>query len=342
MLAMHMANELLTPVVAGSLMVLVAIVLALASRQTRKQFDPSRVPLMGVLGAFVFAAQMINFPILPGTSGHLGGGVLLAILLGPHAATLVIAAILIIQCLIFQDGGLLALGANILNMGIAPCYLGSMLFHLLAGGRPGAARLYASVFVATLVGMVAGAALVPIEVWRSDRLAVPLNEFMAVMVGLHLLVGLGEAVITFLVVGFVCRVRPELLGPVAERLHASRAGISTTAVTVSFAVIALLLAGLISLYASASPDALESITVADLESGKPAVVREQAPPSAERVSEVQERFAPLPDYQVPGWSEPLGTSISGLIGTAVTLAVVWLIGRLLRRNVRPCQEHHAH
>ena len=337
MLAMHMANELLTPTVAAAFILLAACVLAFASRQTRRAFDPTRVPLMGVLGAFVFAAQMVNFPILPGTSGHLGGGVLLAILLGPHAATLVMAAILIVQCLIFQDGGLLALGTNILNMGIVPCYLGSVLFHVLAGARPAAGRLYAAVFVSTLVGMVIGAALVPLEVGLSGRLTVPLREFLAVMVGLHLLVGLGEAIITFLVVGYVCRVRPRLLGTVADRLHASGKGLSMASVTVSFAVVALLLAGLVSLYASSAPDALESVASSSPPGAAPRVAAEANPP-AERVSNLQQRAAPLPDYQVPGWPAVLGTSISGLVGTAVTLAVVWLIGRSLRRH-SPAHDH---
>ncbi|HSW45102.1 MAG TPA: energy-coupling factor ABC transporter permease [Phycisphaerae bacterium] len=341
MLAMHMANELLTPGVAGAFIVLSAGGLAMASRLARKDSDPFRVPLMGVLGAFVFAAQMINFPILPGTSGHLGGGVLLAILLGPHAATLVMAAILIVQCLIFQDGGLLALGTNILNLGIVPCYLGSALFHLLAGARPATARLYAAVFAATLVGMVAGAALVPVEVWLSGRITVPLREFLVVMVGLHLLIGLGEAIITFLVVGYVCRVRPTLLGPVAERLHASGRGLSLTAVAASFGVIAVLLAGVVSLYASSSPDALESITAAE-GSDAPARIAGEADPTIERVTALQHRTAPLPDYQVPGWSETAGTSVSGLIGTAVTLALVLLIGRAVRRPVHEHAHPHPH
>jgi cobalt/nickel transport system permease protein len=207
----------------------------------------------------------------------------------------------------------------------------------LAGPRPAAGRLYAAVFAATLVGMVTGAALVPLEVWLSGRLTVPLREFLAVMVGLHLLVGLGEAIITFLVVGYVCRVRPQLLGTVADRLHASGKGLSMASVTVSFAVIALLLAGLVSLYASSAPDALESRTMAAAP-GSPGKLVGDASPAAERVTDLQQRTAPLRDYQVPGWSAALGTSISGLIGTAVTLAVVWLIGRSLRRPA-PAHDH---
>jgi len=122
---MHMANELLTPGVAAGFGAASAAGIAYSSWRVRRELDDSKVPLMGVMGAFVFAAQMVNFQILPGSSGHLGGGVLLAILLGPSAATLVMAAILIVQCLVFNDGGLLALGANIFNMGIVPCYLAS-------------------------------------------------------------------------------------------------------------------------------------------------------------------------------------------------------------------------
>jgi len=331
MLAMHMANELLTPGVAVLFLAVTAAMLAIASWRTQVDFDPDKVPLMGVVGAFVFAAQMINFPILPGTSGHLGGGVLLAILLGPHAATLVMASILIVQCLVFQDGGLLALGANIVNMGIIPCYLGYGLFHLLAGARPGAGRLYAAVFAATLIGMIVGAALVPLQVWMSGRLTVPLPGFLVVMVGLHLLVGLGEAIITFGVVAYVCRVRPQLLGPAAQTLRAASGGLSTGAVLASFVIVALLLGGVVSVWASSAPDALESIT----STGEPEAqtyVRENSDGISRRVSESQEQIAPFSDYQVPGLSEGMGTRASGVIGASITLLVVWGIGRLLRRQ----------
>ena len=332
-LAMHMANELLTPGVAGMFLAVTAAMLGLASWRSKANFDPDKVPLMGVVGAFVFAAQMINFPVLPGTSGHLGGGVLLAILLGPHAATLVMASILIVQCLIFQDGGLLALGTNIVNMGVIPCYLGYGLFHLFAGRQPGASKLYAAVFTATLIGMIAGAAGVPLQIWMSGRLTVPLPEFLLVMVGLHLLVGLGEAIITFTVVAYISQVRPRLLGPVAEKLKAARGPLSARAVLASLLVVALLLGGIVSVWASGAPDALESITATDDPAAK-TYVHEASDGIIHRVSESQERIAPLPDYQVPGLPESMGTRISGVIGASITLLVVWLIGRLLRRKPR--------
>jgi cobalt/nickel transport system permease protein len=339
MLAMHMANELLTPGVALVFIVFAAVALAFASWRTRQRFDPAMVPLMGVMGAFVFAAQMINFPILPGTSGHMGGGVLLAIILGPHAATLVMASILIVQCLIFQDGGLLALGTNILNLGIVPCYLGYAIFISVAGRRPGAGRLYLAVFTATMVGMMAGAALVPVEVTLSGVAAVPFTRFLLVMVGLHLLVAAGEAIITFLVVGYLAKVRPQSLGPIAERLAPAGAGLGPRAVTASLFVAALLLGGVVSLLASSAPDALESVTSPEGEPGQSLVDESTHDETIARTSQWQEKSAPLPDYQFGGAGEYLGTTISGVVGTLVTLLVVWLIGRALRR---PRRDAHVH
>jgi len=328
LLAMHMANELLTPSVAFGLIVLAAACLAVASGRVKAQLDPAQVPMMGVLGAFVFAAQMINFPILPGTSGHLGGGVLLAILLGPHAATLVMASILIVQCLIFQDGGLLALGANILNLGVIPCYLGYGLFRVIAGSRPSAVRLYASVFLATLAGMLAGAAAVPFEVALSGVLRVPFAKFLWAMIGLHLLVALGEALITFGVIVYLAKVRPQSLGPVADRLTSAAAGWSLFPVLASFLVVALLLGGVVSHLASESPDALESITAAE-ETPDNTVVEPNASALVSKVSDMQAQTALLPDYQ---W-----TSLSGVVGTLVTLFVVWYVGRVLRRKEASCR-----
>ncbi len=322
MLAMHMANELLTPGVAAVFCALSGGVLVYAARRTGSAFDSARVPLMGVLGAFVFAAQMINFPVLPGTSGHLGGGVLLAILLGPHAATLVMASILIVQCLIFQDGGLLALGTNIWNLGIIPCYAGFAIFRALAGGRASAPRLYASVFAATMTGMLAGAAMVPVQAGLSGVLAIPFGRFLLVMLGLHLVVALVEALVTFGVIAYVGRVRPELLGASGASLGGAAAGLSRRAVLSSLLVVALLLGGVVSLFASEWPDALDSITGG----GERTLVAENPNPTIHAATELQERIAPLPEYR---W-----TSMSGVLGAGVTLALVWLIGWALRRSQR--------
>lgn len=315
MLAMHMADTLLTPGVALGMVVLSAAVLVWAARRTQQQFDPARVPLMGVLGAFVFAAQMINFPILPGTSGHLGGGLLLAILLGPHAAALVMASILIVQCLIFQDGGLLALGANIFNLGVIPCYLGYGVFRGVAGASPRAGRFYVAVLTAAMVSVTAGAAMVPVEVRFSGLLAVPFSKFLLVMIGLHLMIAVVEAFITFGVVGYMARVRPQAVESLAQL--DGWAGISGRAVAWSLMAVALLLAGVVSLYASEYPDALES---------KLSMVRANPDERVQKVESWHERISPLPDYEGIGrW-----TSAGGVIGTVLTMALVWLLARSLR------------
>src|SRR5512139_4267208 len=142
---MHMADALLSPAVGGTLWVASAGALAHCSAVVRKELDDRKVPLMGVLGAFLFAAQMINFSI-PGTgsSGHLGGGLLLAILLGPHAAFLTIASVLVVQAVFFADGGLLALGCNVFNLGFFPAFVAyPFLFRIVAGGGVSGRKLAA-------------------------------------------------------------------------------------------------------------------------------------------------------------------------------------------------------
>ena len=329
---MHMADTLLAPGVALAMIVLSAGVLAWAARRAQRRFDPARVPLMGVLGAFVFAAQMINFPILPGTSGHLVGGLLLALLLGPDAAVLVIASILIVQCLVFQDGGLLALGANIFNMGVIPCYAGYGLFRAIAGPGPRPKRVYAAVFVSAVTAVTAGAALVPFEVRFSGLLAVPLSRFVLVMVGLHLIIGLVEALITFSVVGYMARVRPEAIAAASNLGSGGR--LSAAMVTYSLLAVALLLAGVVSLYASKYPDALDSLTSFEHPARAPLVAANTSD-TVRKVVAWHEQHAPLPDYQgIYGWR-----SAGGVIGTLVTLLAVWLIARFLRPSPR---ERHTH
>lgn len=332
MLAMHMADSLLTPGVAGVLIGLAAMVLGVAARRAQRRLDPGRVPLMGVLGAFVFAAQMINFPILAGTSGHLGGGLLLAIVLGPDAAVLVMASILIVQALIFQDGGLLALGANIVNMGAVPCYGGYWVYRTVARANPRPRRAYAAIFIAALTAVAGGAALVAVEVRWSNLLRVPFAEFLLLMVGLHLLIGLVEGFITFGVVGYLARVRPQLVDASAA-IQAGAGRLSTRWVAGSFAAVALVLAGLVSLYASNWPDALESLVSG--EGGKPAMVRPNESGAMQKASGLQERVAPLPEYRgIWGWS-----TAGGVIGTAITLGIVWVVSRGLRGGAR---ERHVH
>jgi len=327
-LAMHMANELLNVPVAGVTLCLAALVLAVCARRTEKQLDAERFPLMGVIGAFVFAAQMINFPLpgLPGVSGHLGGGVLLAILLGPGRAVVTMAAILLIQCLIFQDGGLLALGCNIINMGIVPAVFGGGLYRLVLGrkGVVGSSRQYVAAFAAALVGVTAGAALVPIQAHFSGVLAIDLRSFLAVMVGVHLVIGAVEGVITFTVIAFLRHVRPAALGLDAQ---AGPEKLTRKALAVSLLATALLLGGVVSWFASGHPDGLEWSYQEHSYGDTAAEAVDNDSPAIAGVDAWQDKWAPMPDYGEEGW-----TSVAGLMGTALTLALVYGAARLIRRR----------
>ncbi len=167
------------------------------------------VPLMGVLSAFVFAAQMINFPVMGGTSGHLLGGVLTAILLGPWAGASVIACVLIFQCLVFQDGGLTALGANILNMALVGTVGGYFLYRFVAILRGGQRSIVTGATAAAWFSVVIAASLCALELALSGTS--PLALVLPAMAAVHAVIGIGEAVITGLIVAFILRTRPDLI-----------------------------------------------------------------------------------------------------------------------------------
>ncbi len=336
-LAMHMPDSLLSPGVAAVTIVAALAALLLAAR-TAKTVEGRKVPLMGVMGAFVFAAQMINFPI-PGmpVSWHLSGGVLLAILLGPSAAIVTMTAILIIQCLLFQDGGLLALGCNIINMGVVPCLLGWWTYRAVAG-RGGRWRLFLGVWTACVVGVTAGAALVPLQASVSGVLPIPLLHFLTVMVALHLAIGLGEGLITFAVLAYFRRVRP---GSVSAAASGGGAGRPRRALAV-LVVAALLLAGVVTWFASPHPDALEWASKGTVKEPSKIIVG---------ADDLQARWAPMSDYtkrpaplgqlpadeakartqaaypNVDGWG-----SLAGVVGTGLTLGIVYFLAMMLKKR----------
>ncbi|MCX5776546.1 MAG: energy-coupling factor ABC transporter permease [Candidatus Firestonebacteria bacterium] len=167
------------------------------------------IPVMGVMGAFVFAAQMFNFPVAGGTSGHFMGGVLAALLLGPLTGLLILTTVLIVQCLIFQDGGLTALGANIFNMGFVGSYLGYYIYKILAIFLPGPKQKMAAIFIAGWFSIVLAAAACALELAFSGT--VSLKIALPAMAGVHALIGVGEGLITVVVAGLIAKVRPDLL-----------------------------------------------------------------------------------------------------------------------------------
>jgi cobalt/nickel transport system permease protein len=181
-----------------------------ALRQAREKLAEKHVPLMGIMAAFIFAAQMLNFPIIGGTSGHLIGAALAAILLGPWAAVLIMTCVLIAQSLIFQDGGLLALGANILNMAIIASISGYYLYRLITGIM-GTTRhgILAGSFIAAWGSVMLASIACAIELWVSG--IVPIHAVLPAMAGWHAVIGIGEGLITVAVLSLVMATRADLL-----------------------------------------------------------------------------------------------------------------------------------
>ncbi|WP_054049523.1 energy-coupling factor ABC transporter permease [Alloactinosynnema sp. L-07] len=211
-IAMHMSDGLLNATT-SMLFVGVAVVgVAIAAARARGDLDDRTAPMAGLVAAFVFAAQMINFPVLPGVSGHLLGGALAAILVGPWVGALCVSIVLVVQALVFADGGLTALGANVTNMAIIGTAAGFLvalaLKSVAARGRGG---LVAVAFVAALVNTVLASLGFVLQFAIGGDAAFPVAGVAGTVVGVHVLIGIGEGVITALTVGAVAAVRPDLV-----------------------------------------------------------------------------------------------------------------------------------
>ncbi len=333
---MHMADALISPAVGATMWTATAVTTAYCAKKVREENDAVRIPLMGVMGAFVFAGQMLNFTIpATGSSGHLGGGLLLAILLGPEAAFLVMASVLTVQALFFADGGLLALGANVFNLGFFPAFVAyPFVYRRLAGESTRSGRLVGASVTAAVVGLLLGAAGVVLETTLSGVSELPFVTFLGLMVPIHLAIGVVEGLVTAAVVVFVSKTQPELLVRTArgERV----AGVGIRNVLVGLALVAVLAAGVFTWFASENPDGLEwSI---ERITGSTEIVSEGSS-AHETAAEVQERTALMPDYALPAGdsardaaSVESGTSVAGLLGGAVTLAIAVGIGLVLRRR----------
>ncbi len=207
---MHIASGFLSPPVWAAMAAASGAAMAGSLAVAGRRLDERKVPLMGVMGAFIFAAQMVNFPVLPGTSGHLGGGFLLGILLGAPLGIIVMASILVVQSLVFQDGGIEALGANIFCMGVIPCLLGAAVRRLWMRTKTG---LLADVVTAIggIVGVLAGATVVILLLSWSASLpgSVSLGQALGVMNFVHLFIGIVEGLVSVAVVRFVLTMRRE-------------------------------------------------------------------------------------------------------------------------------------
>jgi len=295
-----------TAVVTGGLAV---AGLGVALKQARSHLSPRQVPLLGLAAAFVFAAQMINFPVMGGTSGHLVGAVLVAALLGPSVAVVVMSAVLIVQCLVFADGGLSALGANVLNMGVLSGAGGWAIYSVVSRASRGLrGRVLAAGFAAwcsTVLAAVACAGELALSRTVAFAVAFP------AMAGVHMVIGLGEGLITALVFTGVARTRPELVDPEP----AAGPGRPYVSLGAGGVVIAFALALFGAPLASQWPDGLER-TAELLGFGDMAV--------APVIS------APIPEYTMPGiGSSVLATAAAGAVGTLVVFVLAWCLARVL-------------
>lgn len=332
---MHMADALISGAVGGTMLVASAAVATHSIRKINDDMDEKKIPLMGVMGAFVFAAQMINFTI-PGTgsSGHIGGGMLLAILLGPYAGFLTMAAILLIQALFFADGGLLAYGCNVFNMGFYTCFIAyPFIYKYITRKGITSKRIFVGATLSSVIGLQLGAFSVVLETLLSGKTELSFRTFVLLMQPIHLAIGVVEGLITAAVIIFVWKVRPEIIEKSAK--GKAFGNISMKRVLTGLIIAVIIVGGMLSWFASANPDGLEwsmEKTAGTTELDSPGEIHDT-------LSNVQEKTAFLPDYgfksnnddevaiKEESWpSVDAGTSVSGIVGGILTLCLAFLIG----------------
>jgi len=303
---MHIPDNFLSIIVSLICWAITALTLSVAISRTNKSLGERQVPLMGVMAAFIFAAQMINFPVLGGTSGHLLGGALAAIALGPWAGMLVMTAVIAVQGLLFQDGGLVVMGANILNMGLLTAAVGYGLYRSV-NGRSRVVRL-AVAGVAAWLSVMTGALFTALQIWLSGNAEI--QVIVPAMLVIHTFIGIGEALITVAALSFIMSSRPDLLDEKSESAQGGRGWI-LVGVLITLAVVML------SPLASADPDGLERVAI-DLGF----IGTAQSAP-----------YEIIPDYTIPFLGETsLSTIVAGVIGVIVVLGVAFLTGRSMQRK----------
>ena len=340
---MHMADALLAPAVAATMYAASGVAAGVSIHQLKKDDEPQKLPTMAVTAALVFAGQMINYTI-PGTgsSGHMCGGMLLSALLGPQAGFLSMIVILTIQCLFFADGGLMALGANIWNMAFYGCFVGYyLIWRPIMQSRSGMSTRV-RIILASIVGCVLtlqlGAFSVVLETTLSGITELPFGAFVALMQPIHLAIGLIEGVVTAAVLAFVYESRPELLRDVKPTGTAKRSLKATIAI---LAVVAAVVGGGLSLLASSNPDGLEWALFGNEEAGYSANMGLDeedfgvSSSAADTAAAIQESTSFLPDYAFADSDSAAGTTVSGLVGSAMVAGVAVLIcfvGGFFRRR----------
>ncbi|WP_030706972.1 energy-coupling factor ABC transporter permease [Streptomyces sp. NRRL F-2580] len=333
---MHVPDGFINAPVSVAAGVAAGAAVALSLRGARRELDERTAPLAGLVAAFIFAVQMLNFPVAAGTSGHLLGGALAAILVGPYTGVLCESVVLLMQGILFADGGLTALGVNITVMGVVTVVVAYAIFRGLLGILPPTRRsVTAAAFVGALLSVPAAAAAFTAVYAIGGTTDVAIGKVFTAMVGVHVLIGIGEAAITAATVGAVIAVRPDLVhgargltAPLKLRVDgelvdapaaaAPVAARSTGKVWATGLVTALVLAGFVSYYASASPDGLEKVAA---DKGIDAKVEDHAAADS-----------PLADYGVKNVDDArLSGGLAGVIGVGVTVVagtgIFWAVRR---------------
>lgn len=317
-LALHIPDGFLSASVSALFWVIAVVCVMVAVRRTNDALDDRQVPLMGVMAACIFAAQMLNFPVAGGTSGHLLGGALAAIVLGPSAGILVMTCVVALQALLFQDGGIVVMGANIFNMGVLTTLIGTVIFAALLRliGRQTWGLVIAA-FIAAWASVMAAAALTSMQLIASGT--AQSQVVLIAMLGVHAIIGIGEGLITAAALSFILATRPDLLpaGLVDIVRGKARPMSKGKVLTGGLAIAALLL--LLTPFASAAPDGLEraAIDLGFIDGGGPGLT----PPTSI-----------LPDYSVPGLAGGLSTVLAGLVGVLIVVALGYGLALLLRRR----------
>jgi len=302
---MHIPDGFLNITVSLVCWVITVAILAVAISRTNKSLGEKQVPLMGIMAAFIFAAQMLNFPVAGGTSGHLLGGALAAITLGPWAGMLVMTAVIAVQGLLFQDGGLLVMGSNILNMGLLTVAVGYGFYRSVLGKSQRTKLAVAG--VAAWISVMAGALATSLELWLSSTAR--LDIVIPAMLGVHALIGVGEALITVAALSFIFRSRPDLLDERSASAQGSRVWV-VAGVLITLAIL------LLSPLASADPDGLNRVAM-DLGF----------------IHTAQSGSGPLAGYTIPFLANSSIAKIAaGVIGALVVLTLAILAGRSLQKK----------
>lgn len=318
---MHMADALVVPAVAGVMSVCSMGAAGYSIQQIKKEEEDRKVSLMGVMGAFVFAAQMINFTI-PGTgsSGHLCGGMMLTALLGPCRGFLTMIGVLFIQCLLFADGGLMALGCNVWNMAFYGCFIGAWIWKGIMSSGITKRKIIVASILGCVLTLQLGALSVVLETTISGITALPFTAFLAWMQPIHLAIGAVEGLITSAVLLFIYQTRPELFWGVGQDQKTANTKRPFRTIPVLL-LLTVIIGGGVSLLASAKPDGLEW-------SIQRITGSTDLPGSQTIAGMIQDRLAVFPDYGFRDSDLEIGTGVSGIAGAFLVLilcaGIAWI------------------